>query len=60
MIIGSNLENQEIEKRIAINPEMTKKYIDLGFQVILIKNYGKHVGFCDEEYIKFGARIVND
>ena len=40
MIISSNSENKEIEKRIAITPEITKKYINLGFEVQLIKNYG--------------------
>ena len=40
MIIGSNLENQKIEKRIAITPEIIKKYINLGFEINLIHNYG--------------------
>ena len=30
MRIGSILENQTIEKRIAITPEIVKKYISLG------------------------------
>ena len=32
MRIGSILENQEIEKRIAITPEIVKKYF-LGFEI---------------------------
>ena len=32
MRIGSILENQNIEKRIAITPEIVKKYISLGFE----------------------------
>ena len=50
MIIASTSENKEIEKRIAITPEITKKYINLGFQIQLIKNYGKHIGFEDSHF----------
>ena len=35
MKIASILENQNIEKRIAITPEIAKKYISLGFEVSL-------------------------
>ena len=60
MIIGSNLENQEIEKRIAITPEIVKKYISLGFEINLIHNYGTHIGFQDSNYEKLGAKIIFD
>ena len=40
MKIGSILENQNIEKRIAVTPEIVKKYISLGFEVCLSENYG--------------------
>ena len=40
MKIASILENQKIEKRIAITPEIAKKYISLGFEVSLAENYG--------------------
>ena len=40
MKIGSILENQQNEKRIAITPEIVKKYISLGFEVCLSENYG--------------------
>jgi NAD(P) transhydrogenase subunit alpha len=40
MIIGSVLENHEVEKRIAITPEIAKKYISLGLEVSLSKDYG--------------------
>ena len=33
MKIGSILENQNIEKRIAITPDIIKKYISIGFEV---------------------------
>ena len=45
-------ENQKIEKRIAITPEIAKKYISLGFDVQLSKNYGTHLGITDDEYKK--------
>ena len=35
MKIASVLENQKIEKRIAITPEIAKKYISLGLEVSL-------------------------
>ena len=60
MRIGSILENQNIEKRIAITPEIVKKYISLGFEVCLSENYGSHLGIKDELYKDFGAKIVKD
>ena len=60
MNIVSILENQNIEKRIAITPEIGKKYINLGFNVSLPKNYGVHLGFSDEEYKNSGVRLLDD
>ena len=57
MIIASISENKDLEKRIAITPEIAKKYIDLGFKLILTKNYGNHLGIQDEEYSKIGVQI---
>ena len=39
MKIASILENQNIEKRIAITPDIAKKYISLGFEVLLVNKY---------------------
>ncbi|MDR2107570.1 MAG: Re/Si-specific NAD(P)(+) transhydrogenase subunit alpha [Holosporaceae bacterium] len=50
------LTNPE-EKRVAVTPETTKKYIDSGFEVILPENFGISAGFNDEEYVKAGAII---
>ena len=58
MKIGSILENQKIEKRISITPEIAKKYISLGFDVQLSKNYGTHLGISDEEYKKLGVKFL--
>ena len=60
MKIGSTLENQKIEKRIAITPEIAKKYISIGFDVQLSKNYGSHLGITDDEYKKIGVKFLSD
>ena len=60
MKISSILENQKIEKRIAITPDIAKKYITLGFEVSISKNYGEHLGFKDNEYIALGVKVSND
>ena len=60
MKIGSILENQKIEKRIAITPEIVKKYISLGFEIYLSENYGSHLGIKNEEYLEVGANISKD
>ena len=52
MRIISVSENKKIEKRIAITPEIAKKYITIGFDVSLPENYGVHLGFTDDEYKK--------
>ena len=60
MKIASISENQKVEKRIAITPEIAKKYISLGIQVSLPENYGFHLGFKDEEYLGSGVSILKD
>ncbi len=60
MRIGSILENQNIEKRITITPEIVKKYTSLGIEVCLIENYGSHLGIKDEQYKDIGVKILND
>ena len=60
MRICSLTEDRVKEKRIAITPEVVKKYISIGFEVLLPKNYGHHLGFNDEEYKTQGANILND
>ena len=60
MKIGSILENKNIEKRIAITPEIAKKYISLGFEVFLSENYGDHLGFKNNEYKELGVKISNN
>ena len=60
MKVGSISENKDLEKRIAITPEIVKKYISLGFEVSLSVNYGSHLGINDKEFLDLGAKISND
>ena len=60
MRVGSILENQSVEKRIAITPEIIKKYISLGLEVFLSENYGSHLGIKDEQYKELGVKILKD
>ena len=60
MRIGSILENQKIEKRIAITPDIAKKYLSLGFDLALSENYGAHLGINDKEYKDCGVKIIKD
>ena len=60
MKIGSISESQNLEKRIAITPEIVKKYISLGLQICLSENYGSHLGIKDEQYIELGVEIFKD
>jgi H+-translocating NAD(P) transhydrogenase subunit alpha len=57
MKIVSVSENLDIEKRIAITPEISRKYISLGFEVFLSENYGDHLGIKDKEYLEHGVKI---
>ena len=58
MKIGSINENRDIEQRIAITPEVIKKYKSIGLEVCLSKNYGVHLGINDKVYENEGAVIL--
>ena len=60
MKIISFSENKKIEKRVAITPEVAKKYSSIGFTVSLPNNYGSHLGFNDEDYESQGVKIQNN
>ena len=59
MIIGSISENKNLEKRVALVPDIIKKYINLGFEVQILKGYGDHLGFGDESFHNVGAKIIS-
>jgi len=58
MIIGSISEDLNVEKRVAITPDIVKKYISLGLKVNLSKNYASHIGINDNQYEIEGAKIL--
>ena len=60
MIIGSLPENIKNEKRVAITPDVIKKYKSLGLNVHLSKNYALHLGISDDLYIAEGASILSN
>jgi H+-translocating NAD(P) transhydrogenase subunit alpha len=60
MRIVSISENKKIEKRIAITPDIAKKYIALGLEVSLPENYGEHLGFNDNKFKELGVKISKD
>ena len=59
MIIGSVSENKEIEKRISITPEIAKKYISNGFEILIESEFGSHLGISDEKFKQEGCKIHN-
>ena len=40
MIVGSIIEDRKIESRVALTPENVKKFLGLGFKVLIEKKYG--------------------
>ena len=59
MRIGSIKEDLNLEQRIAVTPEIIKKYKSLELSIILPKGYGKHLGISDQEFINEGAEILD-
>ena len=59
MIIGSISEDINKELRVAITPEIVKKYKSLGFDVHLSKDYASHLGISDKDFVVEGAIILN-
>ena len=57
MKIGSICENKDNEKRISITPEISKKYISSGFEVVIEKNIADHIGINDDDFIKEGCKV---
>ncbi len=60
MKIVSVSEDKKIEKRIAITPDVAKKYLNLGFELSLPENYGLHLGISDNQFKDSGAIIVKE
>ena len=60
MRIASISENLNVEKWVAITPEIAKKYNSLGFEVFISNDYGLHLGFDNDKYKSEGVNIINN
>jgi len=60
MRIISVSEDKKFEKRIAVTPDIAKKYIKLGFELSLQESYGTHLGISDNEFKEVGVNILNN
>ncbi len=58
MIIGSLIEEDLSEKRIALSLDTVKKYIASGFSVQIEKGFGKSSNISDEEFQKLGVQLT--
>jgi proton-translocating NAD(P)+ transhydrogenase subunit alpha len=59
MKIGILKESNEGEKRVSINPSVSKLLINKGFECLVEKDAGKASNFKNSEYREVGAQIVN-
>ena len=59
MIIGSVSENKDLEKRISITPDIIKKYLSNGLEIIIESGFGLHLDILDNEFINMGCKIDN-
>ena len=60
MKIGSIAEDLQLERRVAITPDIAKKFINDGFEINLQKNYAKHLGFEDRDYEALNVKIFDN
>jgi alanine dehydrogenase len=58
MLIGIPKEIKDQEFRVGATPYTVKALIDAGHKVLVQSNAGDRIGFSDEMYEKFGAKIV--
>ncbi len=58
MIVGSISEDKNVESRIAITPDVVKKYKSLGLEINLSKDYASHLGINEDDYKVEGANIL--
>ena len=53
-------EHLDGETRVALSPEVAKKFIELGFNISLEKGAGILASFSDEMYKNVGVKIITD
>ena len=59
MIVCSISDDKNLKKRVAITPDIIKKYKSLGLNINLVENYAVHLGISDKEYEVEGANILS-
>ncbi len=57
MHIGVIKEKCKFENRVAITPDIAKKYSQLNLNVLVEKNSGLEAGYSDEKYVTAGSKI---
>jgi len=60
MKIGIPKERMPGETRVAASPDMVKKFVGFGFDVVIEKGAGEAAYFTDEEFKEVGATIAKD
>ncbi len=58
MVLGILKETREGEKRVALNPQIAKQFIDKGFQVIIEKSAGEASSYRDQDYENVGVKLA--
>jgi NAD(P) transhydrogenase subunit alpha len=59
MKIGVPLETRPREARVASTPEVVKKLVAKGFEVVIERGAGTRAGYPDTEYEASGARVTD-
>ena len=59
MIISALKERKDNEKRVAIVPDVAKKLVNDGHQVLIETGAGEQSFFSDKSYVESGAEILN-
>jgi NAD(P) transhydrogenase subunit alpha len=60
MKIAVPKERRPYEKRVAVTPDMVKKYRALGYEVAVETGAGAEAAYPDEQYSAAGAQVVAD
>ena len=60
MIIGIPKEIMHDEARVAATPETVSKFVSNGFEVLIEKSAGEGALFHDEDYLKAGAKLIDN
>ena len=60
MIIGIPKEIKSQESRVALTPAGADGFVRAGHTVLVQKGAGAEASFPDEDYVKYGAQIIDD